>query len=266
MVAPSFEPIKLRMQRAQEHREELELAIQGFLKTNPYEIVHEFGDWPLQIPPPPHVDARKGVHTYRVTTRHPIPSRIPILAGECLQGLRSALDYVAWQLALAQSDKPPQNTAFPIFCAEKAYERDRLRFIGGINPAIHPIFDSVQPYHVGDKATEHPLWVLHRLANDDKHKVPYVIGSLPSGLGFDRPPGVDAAIIGKVGPFEDGEVVATVAIIAGTEPETQLGTLISFGIGFGTDTPAHGRPLIAEIDRIGIAAGVTIEKFESFFP
>jgi hypothetical protein len=255
------------MERAQEHRDELDLAIREFFKTNPYEIVHEFDGWPLPMPPPPFVDARKGVHIYRATTKHPIPSHIPILAGDCLEGLRSALDYVAWQLALAQSDTPPDMTAFPIFCAEKTYNQNRQRLVGGIDPTTHPIFDSLQPYHAGNKATEHPLWVLHRLANDYKHRVPYVVGSLTSGLGFIRPPGVDAAIFGEVsGAFGDGEVVATVAILGGAKPETQLNTRISFGMAFGKDTPAHGRLLIAEIDRIGVTVGVAVEKFESFFP
>lgn len=262
MATPSLEPIRLRMGRANDHGAELNREIQAFYETKPYEIVVEFEPEPED--PLPNV--KNGVHLFRVATHHPIPSRIPLLAGEVLQAMRSALDYVAWQLALAQSDTPPPTTAFPIFSSRRLYERDKLRFIGGIDPATHPVFDSVQPYHAGDKAPKHPLWVLHRLANDDKHRVPHVVGSLPSGIGVDRPPGVDAGLTMRVGPFEDGDVVATVGIIGGADPKTQLNTRATFAIAFGKDTPALGRHLTDEIDRIGVEVDATIRKFEPFFP
>jgi hypothetical protein len=253
------------MDRAKEHAEELNRTIQAFYKTNPYEIAHEF-ETGYAKPTLPSVDPAKGIHVYNVVTRHPIPDRIAILAGEIVQAMRSALDYVAWQLALARSDTPPPTTAFPIFANRTLYDRDKARFIGGIDAAIHPVFDSVQPYHARDKATEHPLWVLHRLANDDKHRVPHVVGSLPSGIMFERPAGVDLATTMTVGPFKDHDEVATLAIISGADPETQLNPKFTIAVAFGTDTPARGRHLTNEIDRIGREVDITIRKFEAFFP
>lgn len=264
MARPSLDPIRLRMDRVNETAKDLNEAIQGFYATNPYEVVHEF-DTRGKEPMPPSVDPRRGVHIYRVRIRREIPPRVAILAGEVMQGMRSALDYLAWQLALATSESPPQTTAFPIFSDAGRYARDRLRFIGAIDPEIHPLFDSVQPHHAGDEARSHPLWVLHRLANDDKHKVPHVVGSLPSGVDVPRPPSVDLFAGMTIGPFEDGQVVATVAIIDGVDPKTQLNPRFTFGIAFGKDTPAEGRHLTSEIDRIGREVDVTIRKFEPFF-
>lgn len=252
------------MERVNELGRDLNDAIQAFYKTKPYEIVHTF-DLKYAGEPLPSVDPTKGIHVYSVVTRNEIPDRIPALAGEVLQGMRSALDYVAWQLALGQSDTPPPTTAFPIFGTEKLYLRDRLWFIGGIDPTIHPVFDAIQPYHAGDNAFEHPLWVLHRLANDDKHKVPHVVGSLPKGVVVPRPEGVDMGITMVVGPFEDGEEVATVGIIGGLDPETQLNPRFTFAVAFGKDTPAQGRLLTDEVDRIGREVDATIKRFEPFF-
>ena len=262
MQPPSLEPIRLRMGRANHHAQELGREIGSFYATKPYEVVAEFDPEPED----PLMNVRNGAHIVRARVHHPIPTSVPLLAGETLQAMRSALDYVAWQLALARSESPPQTTAFPVFAAETLYSRDRLRFIGGIPPAIHPIFDSVQPYHAGDKATEHPLWVLHRLANDDKHKIPHVVASLPSGIQVERPEGFDVAVTMKIGPFEDDEIVGSYGIIGGADPETELHVGAFFGIAFGKDTPAQGRHLTDEIDRIGREVDAVIRKFEPFFP
>lgn len=250
------------MNRANEHSADLNREIQTFYATKPYEIVTEFDPNPAH--PLPNVT--NGVHILRAKARSEIPSKIPLVAGELLQGLRSALDYIAWQLALAQSESPPPTTAFPIFARKKLYLRDRLRFIDGIHPAVHPVFEAVQPYHAGDKATEQPLWVLHRLANDDKHKIPHVVGSLPSGIEIERPEGVDLGVTISVGPFEDGDEVGSYGIIGGADPETQLNVRGTFAIAFGKDTPAQGRHLTDEIDRIGREVDAVIRRFEPFFP
>jgi hypothetical protein len=254
------------MKVASDHGTDLNRAIKRFCDTKPNRIIHEFSKTEPPETVPPNIDVRKGVHLYRAF-HDPIPDEISILAGEVAQNLRSALDYLAWQLSLAQSESPPPTTAFPIFADGKLYERDKLRFIGGIDPAIHPVFDSVQPYHAGDEARNQPLWVLHRLANDDEHKIPHVVSSLPSGVGVNRPPGIDLFMgINQIGPFENGDVVFTLAITGGTDPKTELNVSGTFAVAFGKDTPAQGRHLANEIDRIGREVDATIEKFKPFFP
>lgn len=254
------------MQRASEHAANLQVEIRAFLDTNPYKVSHEFDRkaLPNEFPPGTSVVA---VHRYRVEISAPVPSRISILAGDVLKDLRSALDYVAWQLALAESDDPTPTTAFPIFSNGARYRNDHARFIGGINPAIHPIFESVQPYHAGDDAFKHPLWVLHRLANDDKHRMPHVVGSIPVAIGLTRRPGMDFSVWTTIGPFEEGDVVATVGIIKDPTPETEPEIETTFDVAFGKDTPAWSvQGLFAEIDRIGSEVEAVIRRFEPFFP
>jgi hypothetical protein len=262
---PSLKPIRLRMERASEHAANLRTEIAQFLATNPYAVTHEFDTqaMPNEFPPGPPVVA---IHRYRAQIKAEVPDRISILAGDVLKDLRSALDYAAWQLALAQSDSPPPTTAFPIFASEKLYRRDKARYIGGIDPSTHSLFDSVQPYHAGDKATIQPLWILHRMANDDKHKVPHVVGSVPVQVGADRPPGTDLSVGTTIGPFDNGDVVATVGIYKSPNPKKEPNLHITFDVAFGKDTPAESiTGLYAEIDGIGREVDKTITKFAPFF-
>jgi hypothetical protein len=266
VASPSLKPIHLRMERASEHAADLRTEIARFLATNPYAVTHEFDTkaMPDEFPPGPPVVA---IHRYRAEINAEVPDRISILAGDVLKDLRSALDYVAWQLALAKSASPPPTTAFPIFGSEKLYERDKARFIGGIDPTVHPVFDSVQPYHAGDKATIHPLWILHRMANDDKHKLPHVVGSVPVQIGVLRPPGTDLFIGTTIGPFEDDDVVATVGIHKSPNPKKEPDINVAFDVAFGKDTPARSvTGLYGEIDGIGREVDAVIGEFERFFP
>jgi hypothetical protein len=265
MPSPSWDDsIRLRMNRAQEHATELDSAVADFLKGDPYEIVREFDLQPGNHVPPM---VTNGAHLYRVRVREPVPDRICALANDIMQAMRASLDYLTWQLGLAQSDTPPPTTAFPIFRSRELYERDRLRFIGGIDAATHPIFDEIQPFRAGDRADVHPLWVLHRLAKDYEHRMPPVVGSLPRQVGVvNAPEGVGLFVGGTVGAFDDGDVVGAVGIIDGADPETKLDARFAFGVAFGKDTPAQSMiPLRAEIDRIGVEVDRVIGKFAQFF-
>lgn len=254
------------MERASEHAANLKAEIVHFLASNPYAVTHEFDTeaMPDEFPPGPPLVA---IHRYRVSTLREVPDRIAILAGDVLKDLRSALDYVAWQLALAQSDTPPRTTQFPIFGDGTRYRTDHLRFIRGIDVATHPLFDSVQPYHAGDQAALQPLWVLHRMASDDKHKMPHVVGSVPVQVDCDRPPETDLFIGTTIGPFEDGDVIATVGIYKSPNPKKQPDLQVAFDVAFGKDTPAHSvSGLFGEINGIGREVDAVIAKFEPFFP
>jgi hypothetical protein len=252
------------MERASEHAEDLKTEIASFLASEPYKLLHEF-DAERFPDVPPGATRRRGVHLYRVDAE-PVPDRIAILAGDVLKDLRSSLDYVAWQLALARSDTPPPTTAFPIFIDEKRYQRDKLRFVGGIDPSIYPEFDAVQPYHAGDDAANHPLWVLHRMANDDKHKVPHIVGSLPTGIGVNRPDeSVDFSASIRVGPFGADDVVAELVVTKGARPETELEMFATFDLAFSKDAPTLGPSVFPEINRIGIEVERVLTRFRQYF-
>jgi hypothetical protein len=104
----------------------------------------------------------------------PVPARIGLIAGDCLQSMRSSLDYLVWELILANGTREPdRHNAFPIALTEEGYrddlkKRHRLR---GVPDEAAAIIDSFQPYRVDiEKRDGNFLAVLDYLVNINKHR------------------------------------------------------------------------------------------------
>jgi hypothetical protein len=95
------------------------------------------------------------------------------MAGDVLQNLRSALDYLAYHLVLVNGEKPTTSTAFPISKNIAAYEQDKTRKVKGMRPIAIEAIDRLKPYGGGDGF----LWKLHELNNIDKHRALFTVGS-----------------------------------------------------------------------------------------
>jgi hypothetical protein len=105
----------------------------------------------------------------KTITFEPTPDLLPLLLGEFLYNLRSALDQLAWQLALLHTPAPHARTWFPIrLNAEPArFKEDTKQF----SDSVRDVIESIQPYkHL--QPAEHPLWLLNELSNIDKHVLP----------------------------------------------------------------------------------------------
>jgi len=124
---------------------------------------------------------------YRVSTALPAPPlEIATVFGDCLHNFRSSLDYLAQLLVFAGGRIPKDGgggTSFPIRDVEPAKPVD-------VNPGLHPTLrahlDALQPFHAKDPS-RHPLTLLNRLDNIDKHRV-LVLGaaSLSAEVAFVR--------------------------------------------------------------------------------
>lgn len=109
----------------------------------------------------------------------PPPPVIGLLVGDCVHNLRSALDHIVYALISTNPTKPEgvpdSRTMFPIRDTKEGYlhQVTKLRRIHGTPDAVAALIDSLQPYHARDKGldyTAHPLWVLDKLENIDKHR------------------------------------------------------------------------------------------------
>jgi hypothetical protein len=97
------------------------------------------------------------------------PLDIPLILGDLLYCLRSALDQTVWQLAKLRRPYP-EGTQFPIL--DKWNGKTRKSFLSctdGVPAGAIGIIKSLQPYHRADP-TAHLLWRLNRLCNIDKHR------------------------------------------------------------------------------------------------
>jgi hypothetical protein len=71
-----------------------------------------------------------------------------------LQNVRSALEYLVWELARAEiartrSNKstPSGTTSFPIYLKRKAFMSDRLKKLQDLGPYARAVIEELQPYH-----------------------------------------------------------------------------------------------------------------------
>lgn len=99
----------------------------------------------------------------------PVPEEVPTIVGDCLNNLRSSLDYLVWQIVdTNQIAKPSKSNSFPICKTKKAY-KDQLkakRLRGVPQKAIDQI-ELLQPYK-NDR--NYLLNILNELCNKDKHR------------------------------------------------------------------------------------------------
>lgn len=117
---------------------------------------------------------------FDVVARMPDPPPIVgLLVGDCIHNLRSALDHIVYSLISTNHlrlGKPPSEKAmFPICDTRSGYlhQIGKLKRLDGIPDAVATFIESLQPYHTREKGldhTLHPLWVLNKLENIDKHR------------------------------------------------------------------------------------------------
>jgi hypothetical protein len=100
------------------------------------------------------------------------PFEILSVAGDVIHSLRSALDHLAYQLAIVGSGKTPtRKVEFPIAKDRDTYEAEKARKVEGIRPDAVEAIDALKPYKGGNDA----LWRIHELDNIDKHRFVFVI-------------------------------------------------------------------------------------------
>jgi hypothetical protein len=95
-----------------------------------------------------------------------------LIAGDFICNLRSALDYVAWQLANLTTKSPGRRICFPIEGENTLDAQLKItKSTHGIPEEAIAIMKSLQPYHSGEAYKSTHLWRLHELWNSDKHRV-----------------------------------------------------------------------------------------------
>lgn len=121
-----------------------------------------------------------------------------LLIGECLHSMRSALDNLAYALAVSYTKPLPpavaEKSEFPIFGNVNGqgaadFNKVRVRKIGGMNPLAQAEIERLQPYHRGNGYGLDPLWILHDLDRINKHRLLHVVVAQGIGLHAQFLPG-----------------------------------------------------------------------------
>jgi hypothetical protein len=164
-VSPYLIYVDMKVRRAKFHLDELEKVVTDWIASKPYSVTHED-------------DLDKLLRIWRVKDK-PTPELIPMLVGDFICCLRSALDQLAWQLAHFDSSRiftrrEERQIQFPIFTTKDRTYLDRLKlFTSTVGKAL----DRFQPFHRGDAFRDDPLWQLNELWTMDKHKAIPVNGN-----------------------------------------------------------------------------------------
>src|SRR3990172_7190365 len=111
-VADRLRQISSKVERAKRHVQELDREIKSFLHSNPYRVGAKR-------------DPETGQLVYDVTSIVPTPEVLPLIAGDVIQNLMSALGHLAYQLVCSDTnDAPPKPDGiyFPIADTMEKYE------------------------------------------------------------------------------------------------------------------------------------------------
>ena len=108
-----------------------------------------------------------------------LPEQWSVIIGEITHDLRSALDLLAWQLALLETPTPYDKMAFPIYSVGRSRSKSSFWGERGKGPtclkSIHRRYwariEAFQPYKGGHGYSHSPLFLLHELNNADKHRL-----------------------------------------------------------------------------------------------
>ena len=110
-----LEHIEAKLERAEEHINQLNVEVEALLDSAPYRSI-------------PHDDPQALEDFERTLSRIRVPPRISVLAGEAIHQTRSALDHIAAALVLVNKHQTTRETQFPIYKYRPSHERESLRY------------------------------------------------------------------------------------------------------------------------------------------
>lgn len=226
---------QLKLDRAYEHTQFLYRAVEEFLWLNPQE-------------PTPKIDAENREVVVWMNVRDTPPLRWSAVIGDVVHNLRSALDHLVYQLAIANG-KSPSGLSYPILTEDPSSPEasDTVRKTWKtLSKRLHlddlAVIERTQPYkrrNVGDK---HVFLMLNRLSNWDKHRELHLTASVLVGSEFSIEGNDDCTLgpaeFGYTGTFEEGTVVARASCdFVGPNAQVQVNGQLTFGVAFGDGGP-----------------------------
>jgi hypothetical protein len=158
--------VAAKLRRAEAHLAQFGLVVEEFLASEPFAAVRTVSS-----------DGRS--HVVEWTRTAPIPDDIPLLAGDAVHNLRSALDHLAVALERSSAvlaghpltpaqERRPQ---FPVARSEGEFEEQMNRF-RHLSPATIEVLKAFQPFVITPAQPEQSfLWQVSDLDNLDKHRM-----------------------------------------------------------------------------------------------
>lgn len=173
-----------------------------------------------------------------------VPPRIALIAGDFLQNLRSSLDYLVWELVLAEKEIPDKDHMFPVCSTSENFAKAAAKRLRRVGQQAVEVIKSMQPYHAGENWRRTTLAILDELCNTNKHRrVLFTalqggfVGSMETAMkdgieyvtamsNFDRPStAFDLRVMRDA--KADGRFAAYIAFQEGALKDWELGTTLA---------------------------------------
>ena len=193
-----------------------------------------------------------------------VPGFAALICGDLLQNVRSTLDYLMWELVIANKQEPDDKNAFPVCIRPKVFKEASKVRLRGVHPDAIAIVESLQPYHFGEgNESESSLFVLDKLTTIQKHRT--ILLTQERHAPVDQISVVDPD--GNVLGFDsllatDGKATARYLKDAFEKKVTaEMAVFVEFG-----EYPAKDMEVISVV--AGIYEGVALDiipRFERFF-
>ena len=223
-------------------------------------------------------DHQTGDRTYYLADVRPIEFPFPLIIGDAVHSLRSALDHLAYHVMSITPGITAETLGhvyFPIGKDAKEYKTAKTR-IKRMRQDAKKAIDDIEPYGGGAGET---LWHIHSLDIIDKHKLLIAVGSTnrfqsmaPSRIADTKskflgiklgtyPPAQDAILFRTaptqmIFPLKTGDILA---VIPKSEVNEHMN--FTFEIAFGEPEIVRGHPVIETLYRMAEIIRYIIKRF-----
>ena len=152
---PPLDGAWAKLDRAKHHISDLIQQKTAFLDSNPYDVTPEYY-------------TEKDMTVYFLDHFTAVPMELPLIIGDAVHNLRSALDLAAWSAYRVDHKDEGRHIYFPISSDPAVYSTESARKLRGVNRAFQEAVASFKPYRGGNDL----LFGLHKLDLTDKHQLP----------------------------------------------------------------------------------------------
>lgn len=229
----------LKIKRAKTHIADLEAQRIRFLGDNRYFGVPKF-------------DAETNRTQFILETIPTIPDDIPLLLGDCVHNLRSALDYLACEL-VRSSGVDPKRVYFPIYESAERYKAKSDGKTKGMPVKAKQLIDGLCPYSGGND----PLWTIHELDRIDKHRLLPTVTMKVGSWSMTMDQNAKWYGFAFIPELKAGDIIGDVE--GDHEADKQMS--ITTDIAFGEPEIAFGKPLFPVVTELT----EYVEKIVAFF-
>ena len=246
MTDKTFKGARLKIDRANRHIHELIHIITRFLDTDFCRLVTE------------PEEGNTGRNRLKVVASADYPPHIPLIVGDAIHNLRSALDHVVVQITGIDADfmgLPTGKKRYDIESKSTSYKTIKQT----APPFAQFILDEIQPYSGG----KFKIWELGKLDIIDKHKLIIPTINISSLMNFEVEYERGIRFTNAMAEVGAGGVV-NIAIAPGAIKIHNHGKP-AVNIRFGPGTPFENQAVLETIANLAELTSQAIQALETFY-